>query len=106
MKKILLKSVFIAMLAIFGLSNNANAQALSWAWDTATINGLGSMIVDGSGNIFMAHDLGTNSTFLAKYDNNANEIWSNLATGISVRDRKSTRLNSSHIQKSRMPSSA
>ena len=27
-------------------------------------------------------------------------------TGIKVKDRKSTRLNSSHIQKSRMPSSA
>ena len=29
-----------------------------------------------------------------------------LALGVSPRDRKSTRLNSSHIQKSRMPSSA
>ena len=29
-----------------------------------------------------------------------------LATGVPFKDRKSTRLNSSHIQKSRMPSSA
>ena len=33
--------------------------------------------------------------------------WSeDLSLGVTVGDRKSTRLNSSHIQKSRMPSSA
>ena len=45
--------------------------------------------------------------------NNTDEFWTLLRDGASGiirvpadRDRKSTRLNSSHIQKSRMPSSA
>ena len=36
---------------------------------------------------------------------NAGEVASGMATTVII-DRKSTRLNSSHIQKSRMPSSA
>ena len=34
------------------------------------------------------------------------KLTSNRLLGVAVGDRKSTRLNSSHIQKSRMPSSA
>ena len=33
-------------------------------------------------------------------------MFATLGTGFKLADRKSTRLNSSHIQKSRMPSSA
>ena len=35
-----------------------------------------------------------------------NQILRNFSLEVDDRDRKSTRLNSSHIQKSRMPSSA
>ena len=77
---------------------------------------------DGKGNMIKGDNYkvdGDLSYFTYKYDNNANKIeekgyGSNgrLVTSYTYKydskgkDRKSTRLNSSHIQKSRMPSSA
>ena len=44
--------------------------------------------------------------WLQKHHDSEPEIWLVYASKESGKDRKSTRLNSSHIQKSRMPSSA
>jgi hypothetical protein len=83
MKKSLQKTILSMLLAFFGWSNNTNAQTPVWAWATDSINALGGMITDASGNIYVACDLGNNTVFLRKYDPNRNTIWSSYATGKS-----------------------
>lgn len=54
MKNKLQKVLFVCMLALFGLSNNANAQALQWAKAMGGAdpdNGY-SIALDGSGNVY------------------------------------------------------
>ena len=53
MKNKLQKVLFVCMLALFGLSNNANAQALQWAkaMGGADDDYGSSIALDGSGNV-------------------------------------------------------
>ena len=44
--------------------------------------------------------------FIQPVDERNKELKVDYLLGVSIRDRKSTRLNSSHASKSRMPSSA
>src|ERR1700757_4374656 len=84
MKKQLQKIVLVSILVLLSLSNNINAQTPGWAWATDTINGLGGMITDASENVYIAHNLGANTTFLSKHNTNGHTIWTKNATGKST----------------------
>ena len=101
MKNKLQKVLFVCMLALFGLSNNANAQALQWAKAMGGADddyGL-SIALDGSGNVYtIGYFLGTadfdpgagvfNLTsagyydiFISKLDASGNFVWAKAMGG-------------------------
>src|ERR1043166_9751643 len=71
---------------------------LNWAtYDTSAINDV-TYTLDRAGNRISIVDGGVNKSYTATGINQYT-----TANGVSVTDRKSTRLNSSHVSESRMP---
>ena len=81
----------IAAAILYGLHQVFTKLAANYISD-----GLGGLVVEATATVTIAIYL----VFLW-----LTNTWTQKATSIGI-DRKSTRLNSSHIQKSRMPSSA
>ncbi|PHX82007.1 MAG: hypothetical protein CK539_06890, partial [Flavobacteriales bacterium] len=102
MKKKLQKVIFVCALALFGLSNNANAQALQWA---KAMGGSSSdfsicIALDGSGNVYTTGyfggladfdpgagvanltSAGSTDIFISKLDASGNFVWANAMGGI------------------------
>ncbi len=102
MKKKLQKVIFVCALAFFGLSNNANAQALQWA---KAMGGSSSdfsicIALDGSGNVYTTGyfggladfdpgagvanltSAGSTDIFISKLDASGNFVWANAMGGI------------------------
>ena len=105
MKNKLQKVLFVCMLALFGLSNNANAQALQWAKAMGGAdpdNGY-SIALDGSGNVYTtgyfvgtvdfdpgagvanltsaSPDIGYSDIFISKLDASGNFVWAKAMGG-------------------------
>ncbi len=101
MKKKLQKVLLVSMLALFGLSNNANAQALQWA---IAMGGMSydfgnSIALDGSGNVYTTGyfqgtadfdpsagvanltSLAGNNIFISKLDAFGNFVWAKAMGG-------------------------
>ena len=78
------------------LADDTNTGSLRWAVNKTKNNG-GTIVFDVSGYIDLTKDLPI-------YSNTT--IAGQTAPGEGITDRKSTRLNSSHTDSSRMPSSA
>ncbi len=101
MKNKLQKVLFVCMLALFGLSNNANAQALQWAKSMGGADpdyGL-SIALDGSGNVyttgffegtadfdpgagvFNLTSAGYRDIYISKLDASGNFVWAKAMGG-------------------------
>ena len=103
MKNKLQKVIFVCALALFGLSNNANAQALQWA---KAMGGNGnargnSIAIDGSGNVYTIGTFETISDFdpgagvfnltsqnyedifISKLDASGNFVWAKAMGGVN-----------------------
>ena len=101
MKNKLQKVLFVCMLALFGLSNNANAQALQWA---KAMGGYfrdrgQSIAIDGSGNVYTTGNFdgtadfdpgagvfnltsaGGPNNFISKLDASGNFVWAKSMGG-------------------------
>ena len=104
---------------LWSMTNNPNKQLVSsgTVWEKKygysravrvgdTIFVAGTTAVDEHGTVVGPNDPYAQAMFIfKKIDSALREAGSSLSDVVRV-DRKSTRLNSSHIQKSRMPSSA
>ena len=103
MKNKLQKVIFVCALALFGLSNNANAQALQWA---KAMGGNGnargnSIAIDSSGNVYTIGTFDTTSDFdpgagvfnltsqnyedifISKLDASGNFVWAKAMGGVN-----------------------
>ncbi len=107
MKNKLQKVLFVCMLALFGLSNNANAQALQWAKSMGGADpdyGGSSIALDGSGNVYTTGNFfgtadfdpgagvfnltsaGYGDIFISKLDASGNFVWAKAMGGIGSND--------------------
>ena len=71
----------------------------NWGATGRIVEGIGEKILECGGKGFIAYGRHNNESLLQTIKIGTN-------TDIYIQDRKSTRLNSSHYQQSRMPSSA